>query len=62
MNGKPAENIDVEIVATTNDGTALLERDAAGRVREDSTNQLGHARFVIDVPKRFTISNLDIKV
>ena len=62
MNGKPAENIDVEIVATTNNEILLVESDAAGRVKEDRTNQLGHARFVVDVPKIFTISYLKIKV
>ncbi|CAB4009200.1 complement C3-like, partial [Paramuricea clavata] len=60
--GKPAKNIDLEIDAKTNDGTAVLERVAGGKASGDTTNQLGHGRFVVDVPRTFTISFLDIKV
>jgi 5-hydroxyisourate hydrolase-like protein (transthyretin family) len=62
MNGQPAENVDVEIVATTNDGTAVLQRDAAGNAGAVKTDHLGHGRFVVDVPRTFSITYLDIKV
>ena len=63
MNGKPAKNIDIAIVATTNDGTAVLQRNVAGgNVGAVTTNDLGHGRFVVDVPRTFTITYLDIRV
>ena len=62
MNGKPAKNIDIAIVATTNDGTAVLQRVVGGNVGAVTTNDLGHGRFVVDVPRTFTIAYLDIKV
>ena len=62
MNGQPAKDIPVEIDAQTNDGTAVHERLAAGQVGGDKTNELGHGRFVVDIPKTFTITHLVIKV
>ncbi|XP_028394711.1 complement C3-like [Dendronephthya gigantea] len=63
VNGKPAENIDIEIDAKTDGGVAVLERAVDGvQASGDKTNQLGHGAFVIDIPRLFTINRLDIKV
>ena len=62
MNGKPAKNIDLEVDAKTNDGTKLLERLIDGKAIGDKTNEKGQGRFVVDVPKTFTITHLDINV
>lgn len=62
MNGKPAENINVEIDAKTSSGSVVLERVVDGKAAGDVTNQLGHGSFIVDVPKTFDIAYLDVKV
>lgn len=62
MNGKPAKDIALEFDAETDKKAAVLERKAGGRVSEDKTNELGQGRFVVDVPKLYDISYLDITV
>lgn len=62
MNGQPANEIPIQIDAKTNDGTVVRERLAAGQVGGDKTNELGHGRFVVDIPKTFTIAHLVVKV
>ena len=62
MNGQPAEDIALDFEAETDQKAAVLERQTGGRVSEDKTNELGQGRFVVDVPKTFDISYLDIIV
>ena len=62
VNGEAAKDIALEFDAETDKKAAVLESKASGRVSEDKTNELGQGRFVVDVPKTFDISYLDITV
>ncbi|XP_046849829.1 A.superbus venom factor 2-like isoform X2 [Xenia sp. Carnegie-2017] len=61
-NGEPADNIPIEIEAQTDQGVAVSESAANGNVNSDRSTELGHGRFVIDVPRTFTIVHLNIRV
>ena len=63
MNGKPARGIDIEIDAKTNTDVALHERRQVGaKANHDTTDHLGHGSFIVDVPKTYSITHLNIKV
>ena len=61
-NGEPADNIPIEIEAQTDQGVAVSESATNGNVNSDRSNELGHGRFVIDVPRTFTVVHLNIRV
>ena len=65
MNGKPAAGVDLEIEAKTDTDDVVQERlqnQNAGDQNTDTSDDAGHASFVVDVPKKYTIQYLKIIV